>query len=433
MAGSEVLERMRDDWNRRAGEDAHYYVAFGRRGQDEEGFLETAADVVRNLVPDLRRLAAASPRARRALEIGCGPGRLMLPMSRHFGEIHGVDVSDAMIAIARERLARVPHAHPHHTTGADLAPFADDSFDFVYSYAVFQHIPSREVVFQYLTECRRVLKPGGILRCQINGLPPAAVPPNTWEGVRIEAAEAAAFARDNDFQLLALENPGTQYMWTTWRKRPAGWRTSLARPAEPPARLRGYGNAHTGEPVVPARGRYACASFWFERLPEDCDLNDLEVRFDGRPGTVSYIGPPMWDGVSQMNAGLPGGTRTGVVPVELHWLGAALTGPAWVRVIPPGPKVPVLCSISDAINLVSGTRISTRMVKLTLEEIEGPERLGATVDGMPVEALEWFEVDASTGRFEVNFRLPAAVGAGGREVVVRIGRRTMPPVPIEVV
>src|SRR5215472_8679840 len=32
----DVLARMRTDWNRRAAEDAYYYVAFGRREQDDE-------------------------------------------------------------------------------------------------------------------------------------------------------------------------------------------------------------------------------------------------------------------------------------------------------------------------------------------------------------------------------------------------------------
>ena len=37
---------MRADWNQRAREDAHYYVAFGGRDQDEAEFLATAADVL---------------------------------------------------------------------------------------------------------------------------------------------------------------------------------------------------------------------------------------------------------------------------------------------------------------------------------------------------------------------------------------------------
>src|SRR3954452_23546278 len=148
-----VTERMRRDWNERAREDAHFYVAFGRREQDPEEFFATATEVVRGLEHELRRLGpTANPRTRRALEIGCGPGRLMRPMSRHFGEIHGVDVSDEMVRRAEKNLADVPHAHPHHTSGSDLTPFADESFDLVYSYAVFQHIPSADVVFSYLHE-----------------------------------------------------------------------------------------------------------------------------------------------------------------------------------------------------------------------------------------------------------------------------------------
>src|SRR5579883_2349898 len=108
MEDPKVLERMRADWNQRASEDAYYYVAFGRREQDDEEFFATAADVVRGLTAELKRLK----RRDAALEIGCGPGRLMRPMARLFGEVHGIDVSDEMIRLAKERLRDVPNAHP---------------------------------------------------------------------------------------------------------------------------------------------------------------------------------------------------------------------------------------------------------------------------------------------------------------------------------
>ena len=88
-----MLERMRADWNARAGEDAYYYVAFGRREQDDEEFFATATDVLKLLTGELKRLRGRQA----ALEIGCGQGRLMRPLSRHFAEIHGVDVSEEMI------------------------------------------------------------------------------------------------------------------------------------------------------------------------------------------------------------------------------------------------------------------------------------------------------------------------------------------------
>src|SRR6185295_17199773 len=219
-----VLERMRADWNARAGEDAYYYVAFGRREQGDDEFFSTATDVLRLLTGEFKRLRARNT----ALEIGCGPGRLMRPLSRYFAKIHGVDVSEEMVRLAEQNLRDTPNAYAHQTSGSELSQFPDERFDFVYSYAVFQHIPSREVVFQYLREARRVLKTGGILRCQINGLPAHARQYDTWSGVRIAPEEITRFAAENDFQLLALEQIWTQYMWITCRKMPDGWTQSLS-------------------------------------------------------------------------------------------------------------------------------------------------------------------------------------------------------------
>jgi len=148
MSDPEVSARMREDWNARAREDAGYYVAFGSRDSDDAAFFATATEVINGLEWELRRIPLEN--RMRALEIGCGPGRLMRPMSRHFVEIHGVDVSDEMVALAKQKLRDISHAHPHATDGASLRQFPDQHFDFVYSYAVFQHIHSRDVVFEYL-------------------------------------------------------------------------------------------------------------------------------------------------------------------------------------------------------------------------------------------------------------------------------------------
>ncbi len=433
MPDPEVLEQMRADWNGRAREDARYYVAFGRRGQQDEEFFASAGDVVRLLEEELKRLPRQlAPHSRRALEVGCGPGRLMRPMSRNFGEIHGVDVSDEMIRLAEARFGGASSIRVHATNGSDLSPLSSDYFDFVYSYAVFQHIPSREVVLAYFDEIRRVLKTGGIARLQLNGLPPGNKAPNTWEGVRFSRDEIAGYARDHDFQLLALEGAGTQYMWTTWRKQPDGWRARLTNPGTK-TKIQRSADAHTGEPVVPASGRFSYVSFWMEQLSPECDLNDLHVTFEGAPGTPCYIGPPEWGGLNQLNVLLPRGIRTGLLPVEPLWLGAPLCPPVWLRVIPPGPMVPRICSVSDGTNLLAGARIESGVVKLVMEDLADAEVVSASVDGQPVEDLAWFSTDALNGRFEINFRLPSDLAHGAHQIELRQGSRSFPPVAIEVV
>ena len=435
--------RMREDWNARAREDAGYYVAFGRRDQDDAGFFATATEVINHLEHELKRVPLAQRGEWKALEIGCGPGRLMRPMSRHFTEIHGVDVSDEMIALAREKLRDVPNAHPHATDGASLAIFPDESFDFVYSYAVFQHIPSRDVVLEYLREVRRVLKVGGLARLQLNGLPRGVGESyDTWAGARFSTGEIMEFAAANDLQMLALEGASTQYMWTTWRKRPPGWSAAQDDKAQEEnpftgdsqaiARIRRITNADSSEPVAPSRGRFAAISLWLEGLPEEAGLRHLRVTIGDNFGTLTYIGPPDNSKAKQVSVILPVLEATGLLPVQLLWLGHPIAPTATLRVIPPGPAVPRVCSVSDGVNLVAENRIETRHVKMIVEEVARPYEIDASVGGYPVQDLEFFCTDPRPQRFEINFRLPEQVGGGHHPLEIRIGRRKLVPVMLDI-
>ena len=420
MKPTEVHDQMREEWNERAREDAHYFVAFGRRDQDDEEFFSTGSGLVGELVKELKRLPSDKPPGQlRALEIGCGPGRLLRPMSRFFAEIHGIDVSDEMVALARQKLAGVPNAFPHHAGGSDLAQFPDRYFGFVYSYAVFQHIPSAEVVFSYLRETLRVLEPGGIARLHINGLPKTSKTYTTWEGVRISAAEVRQFAAEQGVELLALTGVDTQYMWTTWRKP-----TQVAAAAAPTA-ISAVTNAFSGEQAVPASGRLACAALSIENLPGGADLNSLTVRIDGKRGEACYIGPEAHNHLTQVNVFLPPGVRTGILSVTVELHGKPIAPDAWVRVIPPGPAVPRLTAISDGVNLMSPQHIDSGLMKATLEEVDDISAFAATVDGLPVTGIDTFRTDPLCERWEVNFEIPRKLQHGGHVLDLHLGRRLL--------
>jgi hypothetical protein len=105
------------------------------------------------------------------------------------------------------------------------------------------------------------MKPGGLARLQFNGLPRPAgasseVSVDTWSGARFSSAELMEFTALHDFQVLALEGVGTQYMWTTWRKRERGWFEARRQTGlEETVRIRRITNAHSSEPLAAGASR----------------------------------------------------------------------------------------------------------------------------------------------------------------------------------
>jgi ubiquinone/menaquinone biosynthesis C-methylase UbiE len=100
----------------------------------------------------------------RVLDIGSGPGFLAVEIATTVGPdglVHGVDVSESMLAIARHRRA-VPPAAPIEFRRADAhaLPFADSSFDAVLSTQVYEYVDDLPAA---LAEAHRVLSPGGRL------------------------------------------------------------------------------------------------------------------------------------------------------------------------------------------------------------------------------------------------------------------------------
>lgn len=93
------------------------------------------------------------------LDLGCGIGRVEKFLAPHCKEIHGVDVSEKMLKLARKNVT-YENVYFHKNNGRDLSIFPDKKFDFVFSIAVLQHIEKEDAIF-YLMEIYRVLKANG--------------------------------------------------------------------------------------------------------------------------------------------------------------------------------------------------------------------------------------------------------------------------------
>src|SRR5580700_63477 len=100
ISPDEQLQKMRDDWDQRARENARYYVATGRtEWTDEEFFASGEQAVEEDILTDMGNVyQGKDPKSMRVLEIGCGAGRLTRALAKMFGEVHAVDVSGEMVA-----------------------------------------------------------------------------------------------------------------------------------------------------------------------------------------------------------------------------------------------------------------------------------------------------------------------------------------------
>ena len=112
---------------------------------------------------EIRMILEGVPLAGKAvLDLGCGTGGITRFLADSYGPalIVGIDVDAGLVARATERAARagVANGPTFQTVTPGPLPFADGSFDVVFSKDAMVHIADKEALFG---EVFRVLRPGG--------------------------------------------------------------------------------------------------------------------------------------------------------------------------------------------------------------------------------------------------------------------------------
>ena len=139
-------------------------------------------------------------------------------MSKIFGEAVGVDVSKEMISVASHHIKDIPNCKVFENNGKDLSMFSDNYFDFCFSFIVFQHIPKKEIIENYIKEVSRVLKTGGIFRFQVHGdSKKNPVDGTTWNGVHFTSNEIHEIANENNFEIIEEDGMNEQYYFLTFK------------------------------------------------------------------------------------------------------------------------------------------------------------------------------------------------------------------------
>lgn len=165
-----TLDRHRRDWEELAELDPLWAILsdpsrrFGRWELDEffaTGEREVAAALARAEAHGLPR------RHEVAVDLGCGVGRLTRALASRFGDVHGIDISETMVATARRLSPNFTNCSFRVNADPALSEFDDATVDLVYSVLVFQHMPTRSTIETYLRSIMRILRPGGIAMFQL--------------------------------------------------------------------------------------------------------------------------------------------------------------------------------------------------------------------------------------------------------------------------
>ncbi len=222
LTRKQQLKKMEADWDKRARENARFYVASDRQDWTDEDFFKSGRQTVEEeVLTDMGNICQGrDPKQMRILEIGCGAGRVTRALADVFGEVHAVDVSRKMIKLARRALAGKRNVRLYKNNGMDLSVIpAEVPFDFAFSTIVFQHIPSLEIIENYVHEVHRLLRPGALFKFQVQGCPAVETSPeDTWVGAPVTDQQAVEMALRCGFDPRYRHGSGDQYFWLWYFK-----------------------------------------------------------------------------------------------------------------------------------------------------------------------------------------------------------------------
>jgi SAM-dependent methyltransferase len=184
-------------WDEFAQEDAEFYI-YTERGVDFKSssgqalFRRSGRDEVERILRESERYVNGFGRA---IEIGCGVGRLALPMAERFADVIGVDISPTMLAKLHEN-SRADGTSNVRGFLTDDDWYNQGQANLVYSLLVFQHIEDRKVISEYFGRVANCLAEDGVCYAQfdtrrrtwpyfVTHMLPDPMLPKTWRrGIR---------------------------------------------------------------------------------------------------------------------------------------------------------------------------------------------------------------------------------------------------------
>ena len=154
------LNKIRSDYDRIGLEDP-FYGTVGNSNRDLELYFKHGQQQIMGILSNVQRLGLNLTNGK-ALDFGCGIGRVTRALAGRFDEVHGLDISSSMIALANNYNGNLPRCHFRCHCDYQLKLYADDFFDLIVGINVFRYMLP-ELSQAYVREFMRTLKPGGLI------------------------------------------------------------------------------------------------------------------------------------------------------------------------------------------------------------------------------------------------------------------------------
>lgn len=165
----EELEQLLRDWDENAQLDPLWAICStpGKRYNSWKikEFFQTGEQQIQHALTLIENSGLTLKKGR-ALDFGCGVGRLTQALVQEFEIGYGIDISPTMIEYAQKFNRFGERCQYLVNTQDNLHIFQDNFFDFIYSFIVLQHMPPR-LMTKYIQEFVRILNKGGVLMFQV--------------------------------------------------------------------------------------------------------------------------------------------------------------------------------------------------------------------------------------------------------------------------
>ena len=159
------IKKLRENWNKFGKTDPLWAIVNwpdkkGNRWRLNE-FFQTGIREIDEVMTYVDSLTIDVPR-QKAMDFGCGVGRLTQRLADYFDEVYGIDIAPSMIELAKKYNSHGSRCKYVLNDTDNLMAFRDCSFDFIYSHITLQHMKPRYAA-NYIREFLRILVPGGLL------------------------------------------------------------------------------------------------------------------------------------------------------------------------------------------------------------------------------------------------------------------------------